>query len=458
MLYAIVDIETTGGSAEWHKITEIAIFLHNGNEIIDSFQTLINPQKLIPPNITALTGITNEMVENAPLFEEIADQIYDFTKDTVFVAHNVNFDYSFVKKEFERIGINYDRKRLCTVRLSRKLIPGFKSYSLGRLCGQIGISIKDRHRAGGDAEATAELFTILANKTLFQETLNHFLKKNSKEYCLPGNIDKTMFEKLPETTGVYLFYDDKGKVIYVGKALKIKTRVYEHFSSSTHTKTKTLFHNSIHDFTFEETGNEFIALLLENELIKKHYPKYNKTNKSFDLNTGIFKYEDQNGFFRLSIAKSGKKDNPLLTFSSDAEAINFILNKIKTHQLCMKLTGILPSKSSCPTDMNEMQICHQVCHESTSAEEYNMRFEKAFDTINAQKSFVLKMKGRNNNEIGVVMLEKGRFIGYGFIDKSISITNIPELKPYINPCYDTKDAQSIIEKFKHSHDIQKIYF
>ena len=130
MTFAIVDIETTGGSAHWHKITEIAIFLHNGKQVIDSYQTLINPQRTIPANITALTGITNAMVSNAPTFEDVAEIIYEFTKDSIFVAHNVNFDYSFIKKEFEHLGVNFSRKRLCTVRLARKISVSYTHLTL----------------------------------------------------------------------------------------------------------------------------------------------------------------------------------------------------------------------------------------------------------------------------------------------------------------------------------------
>lgn len=458
MLFAIVDIETTGGSAQWHKITEIAIFLHDGKQVIDSYQSLINPQRPIPANITSLTGITNEMVADAPTFEQVAYQIEEFTKKAVFVAHNVNFDFSFVKKEFANIGIAYSRKRLCTVRLSRKMIPGLKSYSLGRLCADVGISISSRHRAGGDAEATAQLFSLIAAKENFGVTLHSFLKQNSKEYTLPPHINRDLFDKLPDTVGVYIFYDEKGKVVYVGKAQKIKTRVYEHFSSSTHTKTKTWFHNSIHDVTCEETGSEFIALLVENELIKKYYPMYNKVNKKFDLNAGLYKYQDQNGYWRLSISKAGKRDTPMLTFASEAEALNFVLNKVKEYNLCMRLAGLILPKSACPADMGASQICHQVCHHSIGSDAYNERFEAAFASSQVAKSYLLKSKGRHEYENAFVMVEKGKFLGYGFIDNNESITSVTDVKNFLTPCYDTRDSQTIIDRFKHAHGVQIIQY
>ena len=166
-MYAIVDIETTGGRASFEKITEIAIYIHDGKNVVEEFSTLINPGRTIPYFISRLTGIDNEMVKNAPRFYEIARKIVELTQDKVFVAHNVGFDYKFIQEEFKRLGYDYQRKTMCTVRMGRKFLPGYKSYSLGKLCQQLGISINGRHRAAGDALATVKLFEmILARKAL----------------------------------------------------------------------------------------------------------------------------------------------------------------------------------------------------------------------------------------------------------------------------------------------------
>jgi len=166
-LYAIIDIETTGKAANAGKITEIAIFIHNGFEITDSYTSLINPECYIPGFITNLTGIDNEMVKNAPRFYEVARKIVEITQDKVFVAHNVSFDYKFIQAEFRQLGYDYQRKTMCTVRMGRKFLPGYKSYSLGKICDELGISINGRHRAAGDALATVKLFElILARKAL----------------------------------------------------------------------------------------------------------------------------------------------------------------------------------------------------------------------------------------------------------------------------------------------------
>jgi len=164
-MYAILDIETTGGSPKTEKITEIAIYFHDGNQIVDEWSTLINPEKEIPYFITGLTGITNEMVANSPRFYEVAKEIVERTENHIIVGHNVSFDYGFIKSEFNHLGFEYNRDVLCTVRLSRKLIPGHKSYSLGKICKDLGIEITDRHRAAGDALATVKLLSYCKNRT-----------------------------------------------------------------------------------------------------------------------------------------------------------------------------------------------------------------------------------------------------------------------------------------------------
>ena len=198
-MYAIIDIETTGGSEVYERITEIAVFIYDCEKVVNQFTSLVNPERPIPYYITKLTGINDKMVESAPTFEQLAPKIDQITEGCFFVAHNVTFDYNFVRDEFRRIGFKYERKTLCTVKLSRKLIPGKRSYSLGNLCNEIGIHIKDRHRAAGDALATVKLFELLlsADPSL----------ANQIAHQLPNWMPIHLLERLPESTGVYYFYD-----------------------------------------------------------------------------------------------------------------------------------------------------------------------------------------------------------------------------------------------------------
>ena len=447
-MYAIVDIETTGGSAAYHKITEICILLHDGEKVVKEFHTLVNPERNIPYNITMLTGITNEMVENAPKFYEVAKEIYLLTENAIFVAHNVNFDFSFLKKEFEDLGGDFNRKKLCTVRLSRKLLPGLRSYSLGNICESTGITITDRHRAHGDARATAVLFSMLLNIDPELTFIKHSLKKNSKETTLPPNVSKDIYDALPEKTGVYFFHDHHGKVIYVGKAKNIKDRVCGHFGGNTHTKNRLLFLTNIYNVTCEVTGSEMIALLLENEAIKKHYPRYNRTNKSFQLNVGYYTYEDQNGYLRLVINRCGKRDKPVLTFKTESEATTNALLRIRKYKLCLKLCNLIDAGLRC-THHGEGESGHYcpVCQEQQSPEEYNKNFITAFLSVHNERSFLIKTSGRTKEEEGFIWVEKGRFLGYGYVPLSLPISHIEEIKEYIQPCYDTQDSQSIIDSY-----------
>ncbi|MCE2997552.1 MAG: ribonuclease H-like domain-containing protein, partial [Flammeovirgaceae bacterium] len=270
-MYAIVDIETTGGYADNHRITEIAIYHHDGNRITDNFRTLLNPGRKIPHFITGLTGITSQMVEEAPTFEEMAEEIHSWLKDRIFVAHNAHFDYSFLKKEFDGAGINWQTKKLCTVRLSRKIIPGLDSYSLGRLAESLGVRIPDRHRAGGDAHATAKIFSILLQRD-DSGIITKALKRNSGETILPPNLNKEDFDKLPSKAGVYYFLDGHGQVIYVGKAVNIKKRIAGHFTGEAREWNRSNIRNEIHNITYELTGSDLIALILESQEIRRLWP------------------------------------------------------------------------------------------------------------------------------------------------------------------------------------------
>ena len=224
--YTIIDVETTGRG---NKITEISIFKYDGEKVVDEFTSLVNPEALIPDYITALTGIDNAMVANAPTFSEIADDILSITENTLFVAHNVNFDYNVIRNEFKAIHINFTRRKLCTVRLSRTLFPGFRSYSLGKLCNSLNIDLVDRHRARGDAEATVTLFEKLLAHENSESAFTNFLKKSSKEATLPPHLSSELFNSIPNAPGIYYFKNKKGKIIYVGKAVNLKKRVLGHF-------------------------------------------------------------------------------------------------------------------------------------------------------------------------------------------------------------------------------------
>ncbi|MEO1054579.1 MAG: exonuclease domain-containing protein [Bacteroidota bacterium] len=456
-MYAIVDIETTGGFAASHRVTEVAIFIHDGVSVVDQYETLINPERFIPANISALTNITNEMVEQAPVFEQVADEIYDYLKGNIFVAHNVHFDYSFLKNEFNELNYKFDFKKLCTVRLSRKIIPGLHSYSLGNLCDSVGIQIESRHRAAGDAKATAKLFGILLRRDA-QNHIQKALKRNSRETILPPNLPKEEFEKLPEAEGVYYFHDDKGTPIYIGKAKNIKKRIAGHFTGDRTEKAKQGVRKDIHSISYELTGNEFVALLLEAQEIKKFWPKYNRALKANTTKWGIFVYEDRNGYLRLSMNKANSKLKPEVTFNSHAEAWQFLIKKSKEFELCPKLCGIQKSKGACFD--YDMDMCQGACVSKEEVEHYNNKVLEALNSSEELKdTFAIIGKGRNQNENSLVLIENGTFQGFGFVHQGEQIDSYDRAFDFITKMKDNPDIQNIINsqlRRELSHNI--MYF
>jgi DNA polymerase III subunit epsilon len=444
-MYAIVDIETTGGYAANHRITELAIFHHDGAGITGTFHTLLNPGRKIPHFITGLTGITSQMVESAPAFEDMAEEILSWLKDRVFVAHNAHFDYSFLKKEFEDVGINWQTKKLCTVRLGRKIIPGLESYSLGRLAESLGINIPDRHRAGGDAQATAKIFSILLQRDT-KGVIVKALKRNSGETILPPNLPKEDFDKLPAKAGVYYFLDSHGQVIYVGKALNIKKRIAGHFTGEAREWNRSNIRNEIHHITYELTGSELIALILESQEIRRLWPKYNLAQKHKVEEWGVYDYEDRNGYLRFCVNVISKGAKPLITFSSKGDAWNFMWEKVKEFDLCPKLSGLQLAKGLCFS--HQSGTCKGACQGIESVKKYNKRAQKSIDSFfEVGESIAIIGQGRKAEEKSLVLVENGNYLGFGFFNQGDSIGDIESAKNFIKPSKDNRVVQNLVNSY-----------
>lgn len=431
MIYAVVDIETTGGYAANNGITEIAIYIHDGENVIDSYQTLVNPHQAIPIYIQALTGIDNEMVANAPDFKDVAEEIYTLLHDKVFVAHNVNFDYSFLKHHLDACGYTLNCKKLCTVRLSRKLFSGLPSYSLGKLCASLDIPLINRHRADGDANATA----ILLGKLLEKDTnglISDTLKRSSKEQTLPPNLQKSEIDKLPNSPGVYYFKDQKGKVIYVGKAKQIKKRVCTHFTGHSISLQRQNFLKSIYHIDYQLCGTELMAFILEAAEIKKFWPENNRAMKRFEQKYSLYHFEDQNGYIRLGIDKYRKNGTVLYSFNNLLEGHQLLRTIANEHALCEKLCFIQKQKTCCTgyTDGN----CQGACIGKESTAVYNFRVKRAIKQLqDLLPSFALIDKGRSDDEKSCLWVEKGRFYGMGYISDHVDINDTETLKSAIIP-------------------------
>ncbi|MEE1943724.1 exonuclease domain-containing protein [Pedobacter sp. KR3-3] len=431
MLYAVVDIETTGGYAAAHGITEIAIYIHNGEEVVDSFETLINPHQPIPMHIQALTGINDDMVADAPDFREVADHIYELLHDKIFVAHNVNFDYSFVRHHLEACGHQLQVKKLCTVRLSRKVFPGLASYSLGRLCKALNITINNRHRAAGDAEATATLLGMIVNEDQ-AGVIADTLKKGSREQVLPPNLLREAIDKLPNTPGVYYFKNEKGKVVYVGKAKQLKKRVCTHFTGHSISQQRQNFLKSIFHIDFVSCGTELMAFILEASEIKKLWPANNRAMKRFEQKYSLYHFEDQNGYIRLGIDKHRKDSHALYSFNYLLEGHELLRKLVAQHSLCEKLCFIQTLKEACTHHASEQ--CNGACIGEEAPEDYNYRVDQAIKQLqDLLPSFILVDQGRTDDEQSCIWVEKGKFYGMGYIANYADVNDLESLKSAMEP-------------------------
>ncbi|KIO75202.1 DNA polymerase III subunit epsilon [Pedobacter lusitanus] len=452
--YAVVDIETTGGFASGNGITEISILIHDGLKVIESFETLINPRQDIPVYIQTLTGISNKMVYDAPLFEEVAPKIYELLNDKVFVAHNVNFDFSFVRHQLAQSGFVLQSKKLCTVRMSRKIIPGLPSYSLGKLCSSLHIPLNDRHRAGGDAAATALLLTLLLEKDT-EGAIPLSLHKSSKEQLLPPNLSKDSIEALPANPGVYYFKDQKGKIIYIGKAINLRKRVYSHFSGNKINQQRQDFLRNIYEVDFTICGTELMALILEASEIQKYWPEKNRALKRFEQKYALYDFEDQNGYVRLGIDKYKKNTNALYTFNSLLSGQSLLRGMITEHRLCEKLCFIQKNRSACTAQ--EKGGCNGACLGQEDPAEYNQRVNEAILHLkSALPSFALIDSGRNEEEKSCLWIEGGKFYGMGYISFYTDITDLENLKSCIVPYPSNDYILNMVLSYAESHPQQRI--
>ena len=424
--YAIVDIETTGGNASGSRITEIAIIIHNGIQIIDRWETLVNPLKEIPLPIFALTGINNEMVRDAPDFDTISEKVLEMFTDRIFVAHNVNFDYSFVRHQLEEAGFKWTARKLCTVRAARKIRPGLGSYSLGNLCRSLDIPIEHRHRAGGDADATAILFSRLLEWDASGE-IEKMVKKTAQDQRLPPNLPPADFEQLPEKPGVYYFYNQVKKVIYVGKAVNIKKRVASHFSGHNINSQRQSFLRDIHGISFEICATELTALLLECTEIKKLWPTYNRALKRFEAKYGLYTYEARNGYKYLALGKLSKFQACIESFNSIHAGIN-VLQKL-SEQFSIDYRFCSYGNTS------DGQLFRQ--HDLNNFPDvliHNTQVENALNfLIDNRPSFAIVDKGRTIGERSCIWVENGHFYGMGYIASDLGFTDPSELKDYVTP-------------------------
>ncbi len=419
-MFAVIDLETTGGNHNSERIIEIGIVLHDGKHKIGEYTTLINPEKEISGFISTFTGITNAMVKNAPKFADVADTILELLEGKIVVAHNAKFDYNFIKSEFRRLNIPFTKKNICTVQLSRKIFPSHKSHSLGNICRDLGIVVDNRHRAFGDAAATA----LLLEKLIENDTKNligEYLDDDIKKIHLPSKINPRIIEVLPEEVGVFYLHDENGDVVYLDKTKNIREHIFTFFSKKPTEKHKQQLHQEVADISFELTGNELIATLVETSEIKKLAPKFNRPVANAFYKYGLFSETDQNGFQKLMVKVLDENENPLLKFSSKFKAekmMHTILSNFRLEPTFKKIDNAL---------------------------QYNKRMQEVLSKfVYPHNNFFIIDVGRGGTERSAIQIENGEYKGFGFFEPA-----------YINHTHELKDAiQFPKEIIEHKKIIQ----
>jgi DNA polymerase-3 subunit epsilon len=453
-MYVIIDIETTGGSARLEKITEIAIYQHDGTQITGEFVSLVNPERNIPYFITNLTGITNEMVEDAPRFYEIAKTIVELTEGRIFVAHNARFDYSFIRQEFKSLGFNFKRNILDTVALSRKLLPGHRSYSLGNICKDLRISINGRHRAAGDAFATVKLFELLLAKDVELSGTKSPLIRNTRVSKLNPKLDILKVDRIPEEPGIYYFYNENGDLIYIGKSRNLQQRISTHLSNNTTNRSMEM-RDLIADIDWETTGSELIALLKESFEIKKNKPVYNRAQRRTGFQWGIFSFTDKNGYINYRYGQLNDDEVPVSVFTSKDKTKSKLNNLVEKFNLCQKLAGLYETDSAC--FHFQVGICRGACCGKESAEEYNNRASEAIEEfIFARRNFFIIDKGHDDDERCAVKIVNGKYAGYGYFNINDLGFGLGAVHDCIKPSTDNSDIQVILKVYLKSNRVEKI--
>jgi DNA polymerase-3 subunit epsilon len=441
-LYAILDIETTGGQFNEEGITEIAIYKFDGHEIVDQFISLVNPEIPIQPFVVKLTGINNAMLRSAPKFFEVAKRIIEMTNDCVLVAHNADFDYRILRTEFRRLGYDFNVKTLCTVELSKKLLPEQVSHSLGKLVRALGIPMADRHRASGDAMATVKLFKLLLDKDLNKEIVKELIKFEIQKGIAPKLMD--IVESLPSKTGVYYIHREDGSLMFIGKSKNIKKRVNQHFTGITKSAKK--IQNEVFTVTYEETGSELIALLKESQEIKINRPLYNRMSPKSNFSWAIYAEKDADGYLNLKLQKADGRKKEVKSYTSQQEGKDALFRITSHYKLCQKLTGLYETKTHC--FQHTIGECDGACIGKITATEYNERVQAFIEkNLFDNKTLVIIDRGRTITERSAVLIENGVYKGYAFYDLNYQINTIEILRNIIIPMQSNRDTRQNIQSY-----------
>lgn len=446
-MYAILDIESTGGKYNEEGIMEIAIHKFDGHKVVDKFMSLVNPEREIQPFVTKLTGINNHMLRSAPKFHEVAKRIVEITEGTILVAHNAQFDYRILRTEFRRLGYDFQRKTLCTVDLSQKLLPDAESHSLGKLVRSLGIPMSDRHRANGDAIATLKLFKLLLGKDTDKDIIKQVIREEAHGELSPNQLD--MVSELPSETGVYYMHDKEGEIIFLGKTKDIKKRVNQHFTNvgdlarRLQKETKKVSH--------EPTGSELVAVLKEYEELHKNRPRHNIISRGKLFSHVINFSKNGTPHTTLEIAKSKHQKDWPIGFNGIPSARNFIKRISEEFELCPCSLGLdVPCKHG-------NNGCAEGCPDFEDVSSYNQKIAEALNKYSLKgKSIALLDRGRQSGERSLVLIKNGQLKGFGYVELNHQINNIHILESLITPISSDENTTFIIESYLRKKNRLKI--
>ena len=450
-MYAVVDVETTGGKYNEEGITEIAIYKFDGNKIVDQFISLINPERPIQPFVVQLTGINEKMLRNAPKFYEIAKRVIEITENSTLVAHNANFDYRMLCTEFNRLGFTYERPTLCTVSLSKKLIPEQGSYKLGKLVRALGIPLSDRHRAAGDARATVKLLKLLLDKDSKKTIVKEVLRTKDQDR-VARNL-QALIEQVKPVTGVYYLHNQKGDVIYIGKSLNMRNRINQHFTGKSRKSLKLQLET--HSVSSEETGSELIALLKEMDEIQLHKPKHNRVHKNDRIRFGLQECISSNGYRFLRIVHATEDINYITTFKNLKNARKTLYFFAQKYSLCLKYVGLESPKDTCSNV--EINKCLGACAQKETIEHHNARVQQCVDQLRfSSPNLLIVDKGRTPDERSFILIQNSEYKGFGYAELNYQINNLGMVKTIISPMKNSRAARHLLQSFIRKNKVKQV--
>ena len=447
MEFAILDIETSGGKPKESRIIEIAIIIHDGKKVIDTYETLVNPEKKIDWFVQKLTGIKDKDVVNSPTFAEVADEIFAILKDRVFVAHNIDFDYPIVRNEFTRLGIDIRLPHMCTIKASRVLLPGLESYGLKNMTKYLEIDLDNHHRAMDDTLATARIFEHIykLDNTNFEE----FIKQDINPTYLHPSLNLQFYDDIPNKIGLYRFFNDKKELIYVGKSTHLKKSIEQHLKNVMSKKGK-IMQGEISRIEYDLVGSILVSQLKEVETLKTFKPNYSNYQKNQYFPYGLYNYMDEKGYLNLAITKI-TSESPLFTFATEKEGLKKLKKWQSEFDLCEKLCQLQTVEAECK-DVAKNE-CTGACIGLENTEFYNIKVIALINKLNFnKKSFIILDKGKTKNDYSFVFVSKGKCIGYGNVLKFLIKKDSLSFKKHLITLEDNINYNSIINLHLEKND------